>query len=369
MASMPGLRTRPTVKPLATMNKKNLSNWELRLGIVQVAVVVGTVMGAIICAFAFGLFTGKRIGFDTALSTSISQTSRIPITRDIMDEESQPDDVSRVYAKLNNSMAAQDDLGLEEEEAELPELAPIKSTADIPVMEGVARDLIGADEGESKKKDPAPAAVLEDQAQNADKELVKDKELSSNTLGTVLRRNDQSVKDRKIALQQEQPQVEDPQIKVGDEAKKTPVAVSRKEPKAELLKITGKTPPKKLEVASVKPAPVRTTGSFGTDTPITKSKKRSNGLAVSKTAVSSVVPSGWYAQVSAPQEVDDANNLARKLKNSGFRPVIEKAHVRGQSYFRVLVGPEDNRDQAMRLKAQLVREKYVKGDPFVKRIK
>ncbi|MBN8550818.1 MAG: SPOR domain-containing protein [Deltaproteobacteria bacterium] len=49
--------------------------------------------------------------------------------------------------------------------------------------------------------------------------------------------------------------------------------------------------------------------------------------------------------------------------------MIEVARVRGDEYYRVLVGPEQNRDRAQRLVGQLKRESYIHGDPFLRVVK
>ncbi|MCB0336128.1 MAG: SPOR domain-containing protein, partial [Bdellovibrionales bacterium] len=77
----------------------------------------------------------------------------------------------------------------------------------------------------------------------------------------------------------------------------------------------------------------------------------------------------WYAQVLAPKELSEAQALSDKLKDSGFPVVIEHAEVRGQQYYRVLVGGEESRQQAEILIKQLQREKYLKGDPFLRMIR
>lgn len=87
----------------------------------------------------------------------------------------------------------------------------------------------------------------------------------------------------------------------------------------------------------------------------------------SKYLVKKVNP-GWYAQVAAPTSIDEANSLASKLKSSGFRLVIEKADINGNIYYRVLVGSESNKTQALRLVEQLRREPYIDSTPFVRRM-
>jgi cell division septation protein DedD len=85
--------------------------------------------------------------------------------------------------------------------------------------------------------------------------------------------------------------------------------------------------------------------------------------------VKQVLPPGYFAQVAAPKRLQEAQDVARRLKRSGFPVVIETAHVRGEDYYRVLVGPEDGKVQAERLVDQLKRESYLSGTAFLRRVK
>jgi DedD protein len=85
--------------------------------------------------------------------------------------------------------------------------------------------------------------------------------------------------------------------------------------------------------------------------------------------VKRVVPGGYFAQVAAPKNLSDAESVARKLKKSGFPVVVEVANVRGEEYYRVLVGPEQNRVHADRLVDQLRSERYLSAPPFIRQVK
>jgi cell division septation protein DedD len=78
---------------------------------------------------------------------------------------------------------------------------------------------------------------------------------------------------------------------------------------------------------------------------------------------------GYYAQVNAPDNSAEAEKIAKKLQGSGFPVVIESASTKGKTFYRVLVGPEQNKVQAERLLGQLKGEKYIKGSPFIKSVK
>lgn len=88
--------------------------------------------------------------------------------------------------------------------------------------------------------------------------------------------------------------------------------------------------------------------------------------AASTGMVKRVLPPGYFAQVAAPKSLGEAEQTARQLKASGFPVVIEVASKRGQDFYRVLVGPEQNRVHAERLVGQLKSERYLVGAPFIR---
>ena len=110
-------------------------------------------------------------------------------------------------------------------------------------------------------------------------------------------------------------------------------------------------PAKKIEVAKIAPV------------------KKTEAVSSKSSFIRNVLPKGWFAQIAAPKSISEAESVARQLKAAGFSVMIERADVRGDLYFRLLVGPEVSKDQAERLIAQVKREKIVKSDPFLRLIK
>ena len=306
MSQIPGPRTSPTVKPVPTMNKKNLRSWELRLGLLQVVILLGVVTGSMACVFYLGFFSGHRVGFDSAMETSLASAPRIPVegvtsaTPDVTEEQS-----TRIFAKLQEDQGKED---VVEADQKLPELAAIAEqpavTAETPqaTAEPVADTTASAvlDSG-------AKIEVIHDTAKVAE---------TSTTLQDALK----------------EAHADKPVITVKPEAK-------------QVVK----------EVPVVKPTPLEKVA----PTPAPKPE-----IAFNK-----VVKPGWYAQVAAPKKKLDAENLFSRLRGSGFAVAIEVASVRGDEYFRVLVGPESNREQAERLLGQLKRESYLSGEPFIRLVK
>ena len=101
---------------------------------------------------------------------------------------------------------------------------------------------------------------------------------------------------------------------------------------------------------------------------VKKPPKVEEKKAVQSKYLAKKITPGWYAQVAAPTSIDEANDLANKLHSSGFRLVIERAEINGSTYFRVLVGSERNKTQALKLVEQLRREPYIDSTPFVRRM-
>lgn len=131
-------------------------------------------------------------------------------------------------------------------------------------------------------------------------------------------------------------------------------------------------PTKVPTVEPAKPSPTYTS----TPKPApTKGPEPTKTLEAKKTEIttpssaSSKLPSGWFAQVAAPTKHTDASDIASKLRKNGFPVTIENADVNGEKYFRVLVGPEENKKQAEALVQQLKRESYLSGAPFIRVVK
>jgi cell division protein FtsN len=81
------------------------------------------------------------------------------------------------------------------------------------------------------------------------------------------------------------------------------------------------------------------------------------------------VPRGWYVQAAAVTTEGEANSAAEKLVSSGFPVVIEDVKIGKKQYYRILVGPESEREPALRMVEQVKGEQLLKGDPFLRRSK
>jgi cell division septation protein DedD len=82
------------------------------------------------------------------------------------------------------------------------------------------------------------------------------------------------------------------------------------------------------------------------------------------------LPVGYFAQVAAPKKLSEAEGVAKRIKRAGFPVLVESATVNGQSFYRVVVGPEENKVQVERLITQLQKESLAGGSkPFIRRVK
>lgn len=319
MAVMPGPRTRPTVKPLATMNKRNLQQWELRLGVVQLVILLGIITGSMACAFYIGFSSGRSVGFEAALDKSLANAARIPIASEgVRPEESTTD----VYAKLSHTTPLDsENHDAAGKDVDVP-LGSIKTAETAPA---------GQDFAPPTENKNAQTNTMSEGDSIFGSASAKNAEPKAKTLGSLL--------EEKSAE---------------PVAKKEPVAKVELPPPAPIAKA-------KLH-EDVKPQPK-------VAAPIEKPVAKVAPKEKPSSLVRDVIPPGWFAQIAAPRKMQDANSLAGRLKSSGFAVMIEVARVRGEEYYRVLVGPEQNRAQAERLVGQLKRESYLQGDPFLRVVK
>ncbi len=362
-----GQRTNPTVKPLAHMNQRNLRNWNITLGPVATVASLGVVLGSVACAFYLGFFSGQKVGIETALNNSLSSSIRLPVDTEEW-ESGTSGDVSSLGGGQDFShkeIAATK--GEPSTRAKpIPALESIKSTEVAPVGEmlppvadeNVLEDNIPAgtdsrqDTGSITEALTTKNGFVSPQKNGAEGEIIvdrgsplKDSRVPSGnssvgaTLGALVKESrleEPARAEKKVSERASVPSGVDREtveVKRAEAVEKE----SRKEvPKVESFKVEGGPPAREKE-------------KLGT----------SDASAPAK---------GWFAQIVAPNKRSEAESVAQKLRSSGFAVSIENAQVRGQQYYRVLVGPEDNRKQAELLISQLKREPYIKTEPFLRRI-
>lgn len=304
------MKTSPSVRDMPRRNRKKLREIEFRLGLVQVVLIMGLLGGSLLVAFYFGYQSGREFGYEEASVDTLSEIPRLAIEAGD-DEEAISDEVSdRVYARLQ-------ELSKESPEAAEERVPPLGAVPTVEVKINEAEEEIAADTPHLKER-------------VADKDEEKTK-----TLGGLLE-------------------------------------LSNGEPAEEAVQAKPTSTPVPIPTATPRPSP---TPVPATPTPVPTESPRTPASTVRDTAppktipIEGSVPRGWYAQVSAPQTPQEAKGLAGKLRENGFPVRIEQARVRGQQYFRVLVGPESSRVLVQRLAEQLKREPYLTSQPFIKLVR
>ena len=333
-------RTAPTVNGSPKVNRRQLRSLEVQLGAFQLAVLLGLVTGSMACAFYLGFFSGQRVGYENALVGSASTLARFALnTKDLGD-------------------SPENDLS--------PESAPkVKALSDEPRQRPLSDNQFVAASATSKQD--APEAPVE----SAAKTLKDD--------ATSVAVKSENIQKQPAALPAEDELVADEVIRVygndrpkREEQKRTSIGALKEE--VQLVKDTPRTSPVNVGTARPKvPEKVvekpQVLAGMLSEQKRSRTDQISNVRKVEAVPVRSILAAGWYAQVAAPRKMADAEALAARLRKNGFPVSIESASVKGEAYYRVIVGPEDNKKQAQVLVEQLKSERSVQGEPFLRSIK
>jgi cell division septation protein DedD len=322
------------------MMKKPNERWEVRLTLSQLIILIGVMTGCLAISFYLGFFSGKQVGAAGAMESSLATLPKVPITGEAAPGETTPDAaeeaVSDVYAKLKASGSNKENSLVE---LPMPAVEAIKEADSNVTAEGekMLQESLEVVEPPVVGTPPAKKAAALSDPWSVEAPTAKKK-----TIDDVL---DQSgAEKREVAAPAETP------------AQLLTVAPTKVPEKPTLAPTAVPTP--------IKPTPTPTPKMTPTpkSTPV---PTKTSGAAISQ----GIKEKGWYAQVAAPKSKTEADALASKLRSNGFRVAIETAQVKGDQYYRILVGPEDNKDQATSLVGQLKRESYLAGEPFIRPIK
>lgn len=368
-------RTNPTVKSSTSLNRRALRSWELRLGTIQALFVILGLFVCVAIAFFIGLFSGRKAGLETALLRTQPSVNRVPINaaQEAETERKSEQIVSDVYRTLQDRHSEKTNTNtLNPEDEDIPQLAKIETSQDTAA--GQALNL--NDKPASSSLDQLDTAALEP----LDK-LPPPKGRENNLDKNIEATNDTSLNQVLADSKKDttQPQIDNSMTNARAELSKTEAA--KVDPskivvaKVENIKAKEDLSQTKVESHLLDESPkagINNSLNSNINTQLEVGKPPANSLASvasSNVVESSRLPKGWFAQVAAPKKREDADAISRQLKSSGFSVVVEGAQVRGESYFRILVGPEANREQADRLIQQLKRESYLKTDPFVRMVR
>lgn len=335
------------------MAKQPSRRSEFKLTYIQLIVLAGFCLGCMAASYWLGFYTGTRAGYETAVTSDLASSSKIPINAAVPKEERAPS-ASDVYAKLDGTSpmspvaaapAAKNTGAAEIAAIPKMEVSPKPKESDIDAE--LAEKLLSPE----NKEMPQKAADTKSPAEG----------VWSSHPGSAPAGNEFTEKTLGGTKKEQMPEAAQPAVeKVHPTA--TPVPVRTVE-KAALQEMVKQTPT---------PAPDREKEKAKEKEKLLKEKeaeKTAAAEAVPTPAMGAKIAKGWYAQVAAPKELKDAEAIAGKLKKSGFPVVVEHAKVRGEDYYRILVGPESGQETASRLVNQLKRESYLEGEPFIRMAK
>jgi cell division septation protein DedD len=372
MALWPNPRTSPTLPSHGSHHtEQEEPRWQIRLSPISALMVLGVVTGSLVCSFYLGLISGQRAGFESAQAINLQHAVKLPIPEEYRVADDEADLGSEVYAKLTDPAEARGSLNIEAAK-ELPEIGSI------PTLE---KNSVRVDDKNFVKnsKEGVRAQAKGELAESVSKllEVSANKPSAGGNPDGTLRANPGENRALKIAEVKSAPvqnsAAQNATIKeiaksgptIGSlnsqtiEAAKTSNSVSKK-PNAN-LPISSDTAARGNKAPEIIAGP---SDDHAVDRAVALASK-----AKESSLIRSVLPAGWFAQVAAPRQLKDAEELSRKLKSSGFKIMIEQANVRGEEYFRVLVGPEDSRSHAQELLGQLGRESYLRGEPFLRLVR
>ena len=298
---------------------------EIKLSIFWVVAIVGVVMASMIVSYLSGFYFGQKSGYDNAMNEALVGVPKYPIVRNLYKKQLDPEQVSNVYAKLGTVSKHAEGADSSQKEREVPVLKSIDDAAGAPMIGDLAAALIEeSDKKEGDKKELLGQAEVDQLEKTLSQQDLSRQDEKEETLGKLLRPLEEKEAEK---------------YKEGEEEKKQEEGEKQVEgEKQELEKITPK-----LSNVEKKPEP-----------PQEQVEK---------------VSRGWYAQVGSFRNLGDAKEVLYKLRSTGFPAVIESASVAGDQFYRVLAGPEKDRNLADRLASQVYAEDFIAQHPFVKYVR
>ena len=333
-----GFRVRPTDdngRPSMTTRRGSGRGWEIRLGALQVVVWLGLAIGAVFGAYFIGFFSGRYVGFEAARTASGVEAPKLALNEEFPEKNKKGWD--DVYGQLGGSAVvdSEDKKPAEAVKPQVPDQRIVKAVQE-------SRQEV------AQKAQEAESAVVVKRDAISDQDAIFNQDLGgSQAVVDESPSKEISGKGGEVrVLGGGADVIEGTGAELEDSATAKRGAVVA--PAQEV--VTKKAPVVEEEAPAAKVAkPVET-------------KKE-------KVSVVKRLPKGYFAQVAAPKTKGEAEELARKLRKSGFPVVLEDNSTGRSPFYRVMVGPEDNKVQADRMLGQLKREKYLDGKIFVRQVK
>jgi cell division septation protein DedD len=327
---------------------------EVRLGKLQVMVWLGLALGSIVGAYFVGFFSGRYVGFESARESSAGEVAKLPVP------EAFQGTLGRspvgVYDKLKAPAVLRDS---EESPTAAKGRAASEAAAASARVEEIKREVEAADDGEEpvsavRGEDIPAGRAIEAEASEKEIESLIDEPQKG---PEIIIGSDEGLTGGKVP--------DSVRLLGAGKTAGTGKADTAKDVQAKVT-VAPKADKSATTLLDERIANARSDSAKASQSAevVAKTSGKDSGSLVRK-----VVPSGYFAQVAAPKKLSEAESIAGKLKRSGFPVVVESASVAGQSFFRVLVGPEQNKLQADRLVSQLKSERYISGDPFIRKVK
>ena len=358
----------------SAMSSTQPTSWELRLNAWQsfsFAVVMGL---ALFVSYYFGILAGQQVGFESARSVTTFDSPKLLIPE--TSPEQSPDAGLDIYARLSSPRTT------ETKEIEpLPELGGVEENKveENSVQENRVQDSSSTNSIESASKTEAT-----EQIEMAGASEVEPKAADAIKVAALPPPSDKQQELPAVPAEEPEQQVIEQLVQEPKPEQKVVLkqtgAAEKLEKKEEAISIASKTtevaplehkradtqvgePSEKVTSVLSNP-PIEYANSQASTQSIAQSQQRARLGQPTKRVRS--ISAGWYVQVAAPAREVDAHRLRATLRSSGFRSVIQQSKLGSQNSYRVLVGPEENRQHANILVKQLERERYLKGQPFLK---
>ncbi|MBP9837674.1 MAG: SPOR domain-containing protein [Proteobacteria bacterium] len=78
---------------------------------------------------------------------------------------------------------------------------------------------------------------------------------------------------------------------------------------------------------------------------------------------------GWYSQLAATKSKPEAESIISKMKQKKLSPILEQASIKGQDYYRILIGPFSTKQIAQKESTRAKQTNTFRGEPYIKVVK
>ncbi len=329
---------------------------EIRLGTLQVVVWLGLSLGCIFGAYGLGFVSGKSVGFESARASSATEVARLTVTEPLPERAAERNP-SGIYDRLNAPAVL-------EQEPSAAKAEPKSGSKAKPVLDSTAEKVRQIQEQQQREEGGEGAA-----ADSSGSSLAQLEEMLGSADGAAT-----APTEAKNVRMLGSDTGADSASGKGEQSADKSTSGSSKTVGSLLDERLGAATQGDAQGAYEEQGSGKVIGAVAAAPKVVATDPKVADVKAKEVAPASRIPitkklqKGYYAQVQAPESADEAEQVARKLRDSGFPVAIEAAAKNGQTYYRVMVGPEQKKLQAERLVGQLKGEKYIKGTPFIRSV-